>query len=150
MTIIRKDLRDEGGRSERYAGGGWSTAPFFNNREAAEEDMSCWRPAVDVLEEKEAIKLLVELPGLDKSDIAVNIDNGILSISGKRQAPGDAERAKFLRTERCFGSFCRSFSIGNQIDVEKIDATMDKGMLTLVLPFREESKPKSIEVKIGG
>jgi HSP20 family protein len=151
MAIIRRSEKREttgGSESQQQRGGRWVKAPIYDRPEDyVEEELGCWTPSVDILDGKDSIKLFVELPGMDKKDVTINIESGVLTITGERQALSD-EPAKWLRQERCYGGFCRSFSVNNLIDQERIGASMDKGMLVLTLPYREDSKPKQIEVKI--
>lgn len=107
-----------------------------------------WTPSVDVLEEKDLYKIAVALPGMDQKDIKVGIENNTLNISGERRFENEEKRDKYTRVEQFYGSFNRSFTLPNTIDVGKVEAAMDKGVLHITLPKREESKPKQVEIKV--
>ncbi len=151
MTIInRRDAGTQGASSDvQRSPSRWESPCFADIPEYVEEGFGCWTPSVDIIDTKELVKVFVELPGMTKSDITIKVENGVLTLSGDRKGPTETDRARILRMERCYGGFCRSFSIGNQIDQDNISAQMENGMLTLTLPYKEGSKPKEIEVKIS-
>ena len=101
-------------------------------------------PAVDVYEDADAIFVQAELPGLRLEDITVNVENDVLTLSGERRS--EREDGHHVR-ERWVGAFARSFKLPRTIDVERIDATLKDGVLTVKLPKRESIKPRKIEVK---
>jgi len=144
MAIIRRnDFRDDRG----YSGGGfYRQDPYRAGQQETDEEIGCWTPAADILEESEGIRMFLELPGVPKDDIRISVDNGVLTVTGERKAPGNEETAKQLRLERCYGWFSRSFSVSNRIDSDRIGASYENGMLILLLPYREDSKPKEIKI----
>lgn len=101
-------------------------------------------PAVDVFEDGDAIFVQAELPGLRLEDVTVNVENDVLTLSGERKS--EREEGHHVR-ERWYGAFARSFKLPRTIDVEKIDATLKDGVLTVKLPKRDSIKPRKIEVK---
>ena len=108
-----------------------------------------WSPRVDVVEEKDAYKLHAELPGLEKKDINVAVDNGVLTISGERAFESKDEKDDSYRHyERSYGTFTRSFKLPEHVDVNKIKASHKNGVLELSIPKTELAKPKQIEVKV--
>ena len=107
-----------------------------------------WSPRVDIHEDENAIVVSAALPGMDQDEIKVNLENDTLTISGERKIENEEHKDKYTRVEQYYGSFCRSFTLPNTVDQEKIDAKMDKGVLKITLPKREETKPRSIEVKV--
>jgi HSP20 family protein len=107
-----------------------------------------WTPAVNIREDKDEYVLSVALPGLDQQDVKVNLENNALTISGERKLEHEDKRDSYSRIEQFYGSFTRSFSLPNTIDATKVEAKMEKGVLTISLPRREETKPKAIEVKV--
>ncbi len=150
MTIIRRSDAHEPNApvaGEQRPSGPQVWRNVFNSPAEAEDALGCWTPLMEVFQDKDGVRLELEMPGMDRDDIVVDIDGGILSVSGERKEPADSDGTRVIRTERCYGSFCRSFSLSNQIDGDGIEAHMDKGMLTLRLPFREDGKPRQIEVK---
>jgi len=107
-------------------------------------------PAVDVQENDKEYLMEVELPGLTEKDIEVKIENGILTISSKKEeSKEEKDKEKgYLRKERREFSFCRSFSLPENTDVNKISATFKNGLLNVKIPKAPEAKPKMIEVKV--
>ena len=105
-------------------------------------------PVADIYEDDNSVRLMIEMPGLSENEESVQLENNILSVIGERKLPNEEEIRRFNRIERCYGEMTRSFTIGPIIDQEAIDATMDKGMLVVTLPKREESKAKQIEIKV--
>jgi len=104
-----------------------------------------WKPSVDIHEDEKAFTINMDLPGMTKKDISINIREQLLSISGKRESKSD----NLYRQERNFGSFSRSFNLPDEVNVEKIDAKFKEGVLTINLPLVTPIKPKEIEVKIN-
>lgn len=101
-------------------------------------------PAVDVFEDDEAIFVQAELPGLRLEDVTVGVESDVLTLSGERKS----EREEgFAMRERWHGAFARSFKLPRTIDVERIEATLKEGVLTVRLPKRESVKARKIEVK---
>lgn len=107
-----------------------------------------WSPKVDISETDKAFTIKAELPEVRKEDIKVNIENGMLSISGERKQEKEEKDKKFHRIERFYGSFMRSFTLPDNVDASQIKAEYKDGMLNLSLPKTAENKPKATEVKI--
>ena len=107
-----------------------------------------WAPRVDIFENEDAIEVSVALPGLKQQDVKVNIENNVLTISGERKFEHDEKKENYSKVEQYYGTFSRSFSLSNTIDPEKVNASMEQGILKVLLPKREETKPKQIEVKV--
>ena len=119
-------------------------------RQMDEETAACaWTPAVNILEREDGIVITAELPGLKAEDVEVTVDNGVLTLKGERTLEEVAEGETFHRVERSYGSFERSFSIPNSVDTKKIEARFVNGEMTLNLPKRDESKPRSVKVKVA-
>jgi HSP20 family protein len=109
-----------------------------------------WVPAVDIFEnDKKEIVLKAELPDMKREDIAVTFENGVLTLKGERKFEGEARKEQFHRVERAYGAFSRSFSIPNSVDPTRIAAKYENGVLTVTLPVREESRPRSINVEVA-
>lgn len=106
-----------------------------------------WAPAVNSYEDTDAFLLSCDLPGMDQKDIRINLDNHTLTVSGTRKLEHEEKKENYQRIECIFGTFSRSFALPATVNVEKIEATMDCGVLKLRLPKREESKPRQIEIK---
>ena len=107
-----------------------------------------WVPRVDISETESDFALKVEIPDVKKDDVKVTVDSGVLTITGERKQEKEEKGKKFHRLERYFGSFMRSFTLPDNIDEAKIEASFKDGMLNLRLPKTEKSKPKAIDVKI--
>jgi HSP20 family protein len=123
---------------------------FWGGRSEEGEPISgAWTPAVDIYEDQDHYTVSVALPGLTQKDIKVNIENNVLSISGERQLEKEDKRENYARIEQLYGSFNRTFTLPNTIDTHRVEAKMDKGVLTVTLPRREEAKPRAIEVKVS-
>jgi len=109
-----------------------------------------WVPAVDIFEnEKQELVLKAELPDMKREDIAVTFENSTLTLKGERKFENEAKKEAFHRVERAYGTFSRSFSLPPTVDATRIAAKYEAGVLTVTLPFREESKPRSINVEIA-
>lgn len=102
-------------------------------------------PSINVYENDDLVELKVLLPGLDKKDIEAKIEDGILSISGKKKIDYNKD-GKVLRQERFFGEFERNVKINTPVDNESINALYEKGVLSITLKKSEEAKPKKIEI----
>jgi len=108
-----------------------------------------WTPAVDIYEVDGALVLKAELPEMKREDIDVNIENNTLTIRGERKLDGEIKQENFHRVERAYGSFVRTFALPATVDTGKIGAEYKNGVLTIKLPFREEAKPRSIDVAVA-
>lgn len=121
-------------------------------RKQANGDLSFadWAPSVDIEEEEDRYLIRADLPGVDKKDIDVKLENGMLSIRGDKHTEIETGKgSKRHRTERFHGSFARSFSLPDTVEPEKVNATYKDGVLTLAIPKAEKARPKSIDIKIS-
>lgn len=107
-----------------------------------------WMPPVDVLEERDTIRLVAELPGVKPEDVNISLENNVLTLEGEKHKEEEREDGKAYRYERTYGTFERSFTLPATIDANKIDAKFDSGLLTILLPKVEAAKPRQIAVKI--
>jgi HSP20 family protein len=108
---------------------------------------SAWVPAVDITENKEVVRITTELPGVRPEDVKLSVENSILSIRGEKRSTHEEKTDRMHRFERQYGSFERTFSLPSTVDVERIEARYDNGVLTVELPKVERAKPKQIEIK---
>ena len=106
-----------------------------------------WVPALDVRESEDRFEVTVDLPGLDPNDVNVTFEDGMLTISGKRQFESEDRSDTWHRIERGFGTFARSIRLPQTADPEKIEASFDKSVLTISVPKTEQAKPRTIEVR---
>jgi HSP20 family protein len=114
--------------------------PFNENRRG-------FAPAVDIFEEKEAIVLKAEVPGMKRDDVQVHVENNILTLRGERALEHDDKRDSYHRVERSYGTFTRSFVLPKSVDAENIGADLSDGVLTLRLPKKAAAEKRRIEVK---
>ncbi len=105
-----------------------------------------WMPLVDINETEDAFAVKAELPGVDKDDVSVDIDNGVLTIRGEKKV--ETKDKKRHRIECAYGSFVRSFTLPQSVNMDKVEAEYKNGVLNLTIPKSEEAKPKQIEVNI--
>lgn len=105
-----------------------------------------WTPTVNLSEKEGSFHLTAEIPGISKEDITVTVDNGIVTLSGKKETETEEKNTDYYVKETRSGSFSRSFRLPGEIDETKVDATYKDGVLTVVMPRKEESKTKKIDV----
>ena len=106
-------------------------------------------PKVNVYEYDEKVAIIAEIPGLDKKDLKVDVEEGILVISGDKHALYNDTGAKVIRRELKQSSFKRQFELGEQLDGDNIKASFKDGLLSIDIPKVEPAKPKKLSVKIG-
>jgi HSP20 family protein len=104
---------------------------------------------VDIYEDGNQMVIKADLPDVHEKDIEVRLENNTLSIRGERKFEKKVSEENYLRVERAYGSFSRSFSLPTTVDAEHIHAEHRNGVLTVTLPKREESKPRQIKVSPG-
>jgi HSP20 family protein len=111
-------------------------------------EWSRWVPRVDIKEEDKEYVVTAEIPGVDPKDVNIELEDGVLSIMGEKKFEKEDKKESYYRMERCYGSFSRSFRLGEDIDDKKIDARYKDGVLTLHLPKKTESKPRSKKIQV--
>jgi len=121
---------------------------FFGSDFRLNENISTIRPMVNVEETENEFIISAEIPGMDKKEINIVANNGMLSISGEKKDESETKEKNYHQIERRYGKFERSFVLPEGVDHEKIEASYKNGVLTLSLPKMEEAKPKQIEVKV--
>ena len=123
---------------------------FMTNlpRSVAQEDLATggWSPSVDIFENENEIILEAELPGMDRDDFEVSIENNVITLKGKREFQKRNEGDNYHRVERSYGVFTRSFSLPRTVSAENTTADFKNGVLRVSLPKREETKARKIEV----
>jgi HSP20 family protein len=109
-----------------------------------------WVPAVDIYEtDNHDMVIKAELPDMTREDIEVTVENNTLTLRGERKLPGNVKEEQFRRVERHYGMFNRSFTLPTTVDASKVSAEYKHGVLTVRLPFREEAKPRTINVEVA-
>jgi HSP20 family protein len=121
----------------------------FTRDRSGHADLATWAPPVDIYETENELVVKVDLPDLQEKDIDVRVENNMLTIRGERKFD-DVNEDNYLRVERAYGSFMRSFSLPNTVSSDNIRAEYHNGVLTLHMAKLEESKPKQIKISISG
>src|ERR1700686_5049391 len=124
---------------------------LFNDgfeRTTEESNLTAWAPAVDIYETEHELVVKADLPDVDSKDLDIRVENNILTIRGERKFEKNVNQDNYLRVERAYGAFSRSFSLANTVNSEAIKAEYKNGVLTLTIPKREEAKPKQIKVNV--
>jgi HSP20 family protein len=119
------------------------------DRTGEEGSLTAWAPAVDIYETEHELVVKADLPDIDPKDLDIRVENNILTIRGERKFEKQVNEDKYLRVERSYGSFARSFTLANTVNAEAIKADYQNGVLTLTIPKREEAKPKQIKVNVA-
>jgi HSP20 family protein len=121
----------------------------FFGRATQEQNLTTWAPAVDIYEGENELVVKADLPDIKPEDLDIRVENNILTIRGERKFEKKVDEKNYLRVERAYGSFARSFSLANTVNTDAIKADYKDGVLTLSVPKREEAKPKQIKVNVS-
>jgi HSP20 family protein len=108
---------------------------------------TAWNPSVDIFETDNDVVVKAELPGMDPKSIDVRLENNVLLLKGERHFEKETKEENYHRVEREYGSFSRAFSLPMAVKEEKITAEYKDGILKIVLPKKEEVKPKTIKIE---
>jgi HSP20 family protein len=100
-----------------------------------------------VLEDKDSVKILMELPGVTADDVKLSLENNLLSIRGEKKQQAEEGTERVHRYERSYGMFERSFALPTTVDSEKVSATCQDGILTITVPKAERARPREIPVQ---
>jgi HSP20 family protein len=107
-----------------------------------------WSPSVDVSESEDGYEIKADVPGLQRQDIRISFENGLLTLKGEKKQENEVKGKNFHKVERCHGRFERSFRLPDGIKADAIKAKVDNGVLTVSIPKAEEAKPKEIAVAV--
>jgi len=107
-----------------------------------------WAPRVDIAETSKQFLIKAEIPEVRKEDVRVSLENGVLTIHGERRKESEESGKRFHRIERQYGSFTRRFTLPENVDQGKVEATFKEGMLNIAIEKTEEARPKQIEIKV--
>lgn len=118
------------------------------DRTSEEANLTTWAPAVDIYETEHELVVKADIPEIKPEELDIRVENNILTIRGERKFEKEVSENNYLRVERSYGSFSRSFSLANTVNAEAIKADYKNGVLTLSIPKREEAKPKQIKVNV--
>jgi HSP20 family protein len=108
-----------------------------------------WSPAVDLYDDKETVRVRAELPGLKKNDINVSVHGDTLILEGERKQEFEEKKENYHRIERTYGQFHRAITLPSPVNATAVKATYRDGILEVVLPKKEEAKPKQIEIEVS-
>ena len=114
-----------------------------------ESNLTTWAPAADIYETEHELVVKVDLPDVDPKELDIRVENNLLTIRGERKFESKVNESNYLRVERSYGSFARSFALANTVNAEAIKADYENGVLSLKIPKREEAKPKQIKVNVS-
>jgi HSP20 family protein len=121
----------------------------FVQGRSGQAELATWAPAVDIYEAQNELVAKVDLPGVEEKDIDIRLENNTLTIRGERKVEKTVDEENYLRIERAYGSFTRTFSLPNTVNPEAISASYNQGVLTVHMPKREESKPKQVKINVA-
>jgi HSP20 family protein len=125
---------------------------LFNDvleRSGEESSLTAWAPAVDIYETEHELVVKADLPDVDPKDLDISVEHNILTIRGEHKFEKKVNEENYLRVERAYGSFARSFTLANTVNSDAIKAEYQNGVLTLTIPKKEEAKPKQIKVSVA-
>ena len=118
---------------------------FFNDAVATRR--SSFAPSIDISENEKQYMIDVEIPGVDKKDIKLNVENNTLTISGERKFEKKEDGKQYHRVESHYGTFSRSFTLPDNVNTESINATYNNGILSITVDKSEEKMRKQIKIK---
>jgi HSP20 family protein len=116
---------------------------------SSQAELASWAPAVDIFETENELVVKADLPDVQEKDIDVRVENNTLTIRGERKFNNEVHEDNYLRVERAYGTFTRSFSLPNTVNTEGIHAEYRSGVLSVRMPKREETKPKQIKISVS-
>ncbi len=134
VTGLRKEMDH---LFERFLEPAWSEFPT----------LGAWEPKVDITETTDTVVVKAELPGVDQKDIAVSLQEGILTIKGEKEEEKEQKDARYHRVERAYGAFARAVRLPAAVDASKVTATFKDGVVTITLPKTLEAKGTTIPIK---
>ena len=108
---------------------------------------AAWVPPVDVLEQPDAIRINLEIPGVNPDQVQIAVEGNVLTITGSKEQLAEEKTERVHRYERTYGAFERTFTLPASVDAGAIKATADRGVLTVTLPKVEKAKPRTIAVE---
>jgi HSP20 family protein len=109
-----------------------------------------WIPAMDLVQTESSYLLKADLPGLSESDVNIELDDNVLTISGERKAEHTDRKAGYYRVERSYGSFRRSLTLPEGVDADAVKATFENGVLEVTVPKPAQQAPRKVQITVGG
>jgi HSP20 family protein len=144
MTLVRWDpFRDMHTLHERL------NRLLSDSRWSSDEGYGDWAPAVDIFEKGDDLVIRAELPGIERDDIDIRVENGTLTLRGERKQEKEIQEDKIYRMERIYGTFTRSFRLPTMVDASKIKAVFKNGVLEVQLPKAEEARPRKVNIQVA-
>jgi len=119
----------------------------FFGRDSDADTSAVWAPRTDLSETDDAFRIHLDVPGMEKDDITINLQNNTLTVSGERSSERREEGEEYVRVERAFGNFHRTFTLPDAVDPENVEAAYDSGVLTIHVPKTETSTRRQIEIQ---
>ncbi|MCS3632906.1 HSP20 family protein [Salinibacter ruber] len=119
----------------------------FFGRGGDDDTSTVWAPRTDLSETDDAFRIRLDVPGMTKDDIAINLQNNTLTVSGGRSSERQKDGEEYVRVERAFGTFHRTFTLPDAVDPDRVEATYDEGVLTINVPKTEKSTRRQIEIQ---
>ena len=108
-----------------------------------------WHPAMDLVETEDHFVLRADLPGVAESDVKVELEDNVLTLSGERRHEQEVKKGGYYRIERASGAFARTLTLPEGVDAEAVEATFDKGFLEVRIPKPAERKPRRVAISVG-
>ena len=150
MTIVRweplRELSSLQTEMNRLFNAAFDTTPGGAGSGAARR----WMPAMDLLETEDHFVLRADLPGMSESDVNVELEDNVLTISGERRHEQEVKKGGYYRIERASGNFARTLTLPDGVDADAVQASFDKGVLEVRIPKPEQSKPRKVSIQVGG
>ena len=109
-----------------------------------------WIPAMDVVQTEDHFVLRADLPGLSESDVKIEVEDNVLTVSGERKSEHEDKGEGYYRVERASGSFSRSLTLPEGVDADAIQADFTNGVLEVQIPKPEQHKPRKVQISLGG
>ena len=145
-----KEMDDLHNQLDNLILGRWGRLPRKGgNSEEENVGLSEWAPMVDISEDDKEYVIKAELPEVNKDDLKVRVEKGVLTISGERKFEKEEKGKRYHRIERAYGTFTRSFTLPEDADGGKVNAEFKNGVLTVHLAKSEQAQPKAIDVKVS-
>lgn len=111
-------------------------------------DCNCYSPSIDIAEDEKKIFLELEIPGINKNDLKITLENNILTLQGEKKKIEESENYKLLHRERKYGSFKRSFKLSEEVSSEGIEAEYTNGVLRITLTKSEPQQPAARDISV--
>jgi HSP20 family protein len=153
-TLVPRDpfalLRQMASELDRsFDAPGWASFRWPTLRALPAAERATWLPEIDVFEKDNQLVTKIDLPGLKKEDVKVEVTDGHLAISGERKSEAEEKKDDFYRCERQYGSFYRAVPLPEGVKLEDVKATFSDGVLevSMPLPAKTEAKPRTVEIQ---